>query len=618
MARPSTRTRPTRRSAGMSLVKALGGVVVLAVVAGGGWLVMSQGQGESEGARATDIAIAQEREFDITTLAGGELEARNQIEIRSQLERQSTIVELISEGTRVRKGELLVRMNSDEIENEIAEEELRVEEASLALEAAETDVEIQKSDNESALRRAELDLELKTLALEQWRRGEDKQTRQANELAIERAQRELERLTDKWEQTQALYKKEFVSKNEYDQDRLAFIEAEAELAKAQLADVIYREYQFPRDEKQKKSDVEEAEAEIERVEQQNQINLKAKESTRANRQRQLAMRQENLDEERDQLAKCTIHAPQDGLVVYGSTAQRDNWRWQNEGPMSIGRQVRNNDLLIVLPDTSEMIASVKVHESLAGRIRPGQRAIVSIEALDAEASGVVESIGVLAESGGWRDPNRREYTVKIALDPNEQTSLKPSMRCEARLVLGEVATTLTVPVQAIFNDGAVAFVYTPRGAKFERTPVVVGRRSDVYAEITQGIEAGDRVLVRRPGPGEVIAEEWDSALLESLGYTIGEDGEARAPAGPMPGMRRGPGGGPPQGGMPGASKTEGASGDSEAETAGADEDAAEGGPEVADAADDGAGEQAVDETAADADAGQATTEASTEAAGAGG
>lgn len=558
----------------MSIVKLLGVVVAIAVVGGGGWLVMAQGGGGDEGQRATDIALVQMRDFDITTLAGGDLEARNQIEIRSELEKSTTIVELVPEGTRVRKGELLVRMNSDSIEDEIAEEELRVEEASLAFEAAQTDVQIQTSDNESAMRKAELDLELKRLALEQWRQGEDKQTRQANELAIERAKRELERLTDKWEQTQALYKKDFVSKNEYDQDRLAFIEAQAELEKAMLNDVIYREYQFPRDEKQKLSDVDEAAAEIDRVKQQNEINLKAKESTRANRQRQFAMREENLAEQRDQLSKCVIHAPQDGLVVYGSTAQRDNWRWQSEGPLSIGRQVGPNDLLIVLPDTSEMIASVKVHESLAGRVRPGQRAYVSVEAIDANVPGVVESIGVLAEGGGWRDPNRREYTVKIALDIDEQSTLKPSMRCEARLVLGEVAETLSVPVQSVFNDGAVAFVYTPRGAKYTRTPIIVGRRSDIYAEVNKGIAAGDRVLVRRPGPGEVIAGEWDNDRLVELGYTIGEDGKAQAPRGPTPSMRRAPGSQQPaRGGTEGAdaskdgSETETTSDGTETETA---------------------------------------------------
>src|SRR5262245_3774787 len=93
------------------------------------------------------------------------------------------------------------------------------------------------------------------------------------------------------------------------------------------------------------------------------------------------------------------------------------WGWGGEGPLQIGRQVHPNELLIVLPDTSVMLASVQVHESLASRIKPGLRATVKVEAAGGKTyNGTVESIGVLAESGGWRDPNLREYRVKIALD----------------------------------------------------------------------------------------------------------------------------------------------------------------------------------------------------------
>ncbi len=526
--------------------------IVVAIVAltvlGGGWLALAGNNAESDQGQTTEMAVASIRAFDITTLAGGELEARNQIEIRCELDSQTTVVEVVDEGSRVRKGELLMQLNSDALKDSIAEEELRVEEARLGHESASTAVEIQISDNESAMRKAQLDLTLKELALEQWREGEDQKTRQANELAIERAVRELERLTDKWEQTQELFKKEFVSKDEHDRDRLAFIEAKAELAKAQLTDRIYKDYQYPRDEKQKLSDVDEATAEMKRVERQNEINLKNKQSARANRERQLALREEKLAKLIDQLEKCTIVAPQDGLVVYGTTAQRDNWRSQNEGPIAIGRQVRPNDLLITLPDTSEMIASVKVHESLAGRVRPGQNARVTIEAVGLELPGVVESIGVLAEGGGWRDPNRREYTVKIAIEAGDHDGLlKPSLRCEARLVLGAVEEALAVPVQAVFNDGAVRFVYVPIGSKFRRVPVGMGRTSDTYAEIRSGIESGARVLLRSPSAGEVIAEPWDEQALADNGYSIGEDGRPQLMRTGMPGMGGRPGGGAPRG-----------------------------------------------------------------------
>lgn len=73
---------------------------------------------------------------------------------------------------------------------------------------------------------------------------------------------------------------------------------------------------------------------------------------------------------------------------------------RRRGPAADGAQVYPNELLIVLPDTSEMVASVQVHESLAGDVKPGMAATVKVDAVGGEIfQGTVDSIGVLAESG---------------------------------------------------------------------------------------------------------------------------------------------------------------------------------------------------------------------------
>jgi hypothetical protein len=146
----------------------------------------------------------------------------------------------------------------------------------------------------------------------------------------------------------------------------------------------------------------------------------------------------------------------------------------------------------------------------------------------------------MAESQGrWMDPNRREYTVKIALqNVGDGVRLKPAMRCEATITLGRVENVVAVPLQAVFTDEMVRFVYVPRDGRYARVPVKIGRRSDTLAEIAAGLSPGERVLVREPSPGEVLREAWDAAALKLVGLEIGEDGK------PLPiggGHRGGPG-----------------------------------------------------------------------------
>ncbi|USN99959.1 MAG: HlyD family efflux transporter periplasmic adaptor subunit [Phycisphaeraceae bacterium] len=503
---------------------------------------------------SVEFAKAEVRTFEISTLSSGELEAKERVELRSGVERQTTIVEIVPEGTRVDAGEVLVRLNSDEIKKDMEEEELQVAEAQLNLEAAQTAYDIQVSDNAADLRKAQLKVDLAKLALDQWESGDKVKQLKQLDTAIEKASRDLDRLNEKKAKSDELYKKKFISYDEWKRDEISLLEAEASYETAKLDKKVYEEYQIKRDGEQKRSDLEEAKQELDRVIKSNDINLKNRDSTRQNRAVLLSRRQERLAEFQKQFEACTIRAPKAGLVVYGSTTQRDDWRSQSEGPIAVGRQIRNNDLIIALPDTSEMVASVKVHESMAGRVRPGQSALITVEAIGGLVlRGHVESIGLLAESGGWRDPNRREYTVRIAVEADTHAErLKPSMRCQAEITLGTVENALSVPVQSVFSDGPVRYVLVPDGARLDRRPVQLGRRSDLFAEISKGLGEGDRVLVREPRAGEVVDKPWDPAQLADAGYTLDEDGKPVAPgfnpamfqAGMPAGMQAGtPGGG---------------------------------------------------------------------------
>lgn len=531
----------------MSRIRVLdraGGVVAAAVLSMSLCGCSPRSVGNAEG--SADFAEAKVRSFEVSTLASGELEARDRVELRSKVERPTTVVEIVPEGSRVEAGDVLVRLNSDEIKRDIEEQELQLAEAQLNLEAAETAYDIQVSDNAANLRKAKLKVDLANLALDQWEKGDKVIKLKQLDTAIEKAHRDLDRLKEKKDKSDELYKKKFISYDEWKRDEIALLEAEAASETAKLNKDVYINYQMKRDEAQKRSDLEEAQKELERVKQSNEINLKNKDSARQNRSVQLSRRKERLAEYRKQFEACTITAPTAGLVVYGSTAQRNNWRWQSEGPISVGRQIHNNDLLITLPDTSAMIASVKVHESMAARVRPGQHAKITIEAAGGlSLGGTVESIGLLAENGGWRDPNLREYTVRIAVESGDHSEkIKPSMRCQAEIILGEVDGALSVPVQSVFSDGPVRYVLIPDGPRLTRRPVQLGRRSDLYAEISKGLEAGEMVLVREPRPGEVLEEPWDPEALAQAGYSLDKDGNPVAQRPPNVGPRgpRGPGG----------------------------------------------------------------------------
>ena len=503
----------------------------------------------------SDLSAAAVQSFDVTTSATGELEARKQIDIRNQLEQPTTIVEIVKEGVQVKAGDVVVRLNSEAIQSQVDEESIRVESSRAEAVAAESNYMIQVNQNASDLRKAQLDVELGELDFRKWLEGEVKSKQQANQLAFEKATRELDRLKEKYERSVELEKRGFLARDELRRDEVLYLEAQAALKTAQLDTRVYDEFEYVKDEKVKRSTVDQARAELEKVRQRAEGELAKADADRRNKREQFRLRDQKLEKLREQLDLAVLKAPGDGLVVYATSLNRDRWGGNSEGVLDVGRQVKRNEQLIVLPDTSEMVASVRVSESLMGRIRQGQTATIRVDALGGRSiSGVVESIGVIAESGGWRDPNLREYTVKVRLDmAGIDVALKPSMRAEANILLDKVEGALTVPIQSVFSEGLVRYVLMPeRKGRFVKQPVRVGRRSERFAEILVGVAEGERVLLREPVPGEVVDQPWDKAKLALVGLNLLPDGRVLPFAGAgRPAISGGPGG-PSLPGGPGA------------------------------------------------------------------
>lgn len=519
---PEDRQAAVRRGSVLPWVIAVASLVGVSTLM---WALVGDGGSEPLQVGA-DVAEVRRAGFEVSITAVGELETVRQVELRNDLERETTIVEIVPEGSMAKAGDVLARLNADEVQRQIDEELLQVESARAAVAAAENGADIQRSENESKLRQTSLKVDLADLALREWAEGTVATQREVNRIAIEKAERELTRLEERARNSEGLHTRGFLSKDELERDRTAVLEARAELTKARLAHDTYEKYQRPKEERTKQSDLEEARAELERITKTNKSELDSKQAALTNARNQLTNREARLKKLEEQRDKATLKAPIDGLVVYTTSLRR--WRWMGRS-WSVGSQVYPGQEVIVLPDTSSMLATVRVHESLAGRIKPGQPAIVKIDALGGRTLvGSVESIGVLAQSDDWIDENKREYTVKIALTETIP-SLKPSMRVEATIRLASVDPTLTVPIQSVFMDGAVRFVYAERPEGLTRVPVRVGKRSDTLCEITSGLTEADRVLIRDPRPGEAVIAPWDRSSLEAAGYALDERGQAVDP-----------------------------------------------------------------------------------------
>ena len=493
-----------------------------------------------------DVHLVDRGDFMITIPASGELSANNLMEIRNPLETSGMIMEIVREGATVKKGDVLVRFNNDAIEEKIKDDEDRLVDAQNKLVIEEQSMAIAVGTMQSELEKATLKIEIAELALQGWSEGEDVKSKQDLELALETAEINSERLAKRFEEAKALVDQGFISQDEYQRDRIAMIEAKAKVKNAMLDKDVYTKFTSKQDEKQKNSDVDQATAERKRVSQRHEAEMVTQRANLASAQTRLESMQERLSELREQLDLCTITAPTDGLVVY-KTSLSSGRRGGDDNPPTVGTNVSPNELIILLPDTSQMIAEVKVSEALSGRIKKDQFATVYSETYpNMPIGGQVQSVSVLAESGGWRDPNRRDYTVRIVLNVEDGMNLKPSMRCRSEIQLGKVEDALSVPIQSVFRSGPTAYVYVSEDGGWAQRKVGLGRASELAVEVINGVEIGDEILLREPKIAEIVSRLTE----EKAGRPDTAKGAPGTPGRPM-------GGGKPagagQGGYKGAS-----------------------------------------------------------------
>jgi HlyD family secretion protein len=82
-------------------------------------------------------------------------------------------------------------------------------------------------------------------------------------------------------------------------------------------------------------------------------------------------------------------------------------------------------------------------------------------------------------------------------------TLGDGFRVEVRIVIFEAADVLKVPGSALFRAGTDWRVFAIEGGRARSRLVVVGHRTTTEAEVREGLQEGDRVILY---PGDRVQE----------------------------------------------------------------------------------------------------------------
>ncbi|MCX8156564.1 MAG: efflux RND transporter periplasmic adaptor subunit [Verrucomicrobiae bacterium] len=490
-------------------------------------------------------------DFLISIVEGGNIEAVNEVVVRSEVEGTARIIYIVPEGTTVKKGDLLVELDSSSSQDAVNQQQINVEKAQFAVIQAEQQLEIQKSMVESEISAAELKLEFAKSDLEKFEKGEAAQLLRDAQIEITNVLENLKIAEEKLGWTEKLYEKGFETKANLDRDRLSVSQTKLRLEQAQKKLWMLESFDLPKKRRTLEAAVEDAKDDLERVKLQGQRRLAQYEADVQTQKSTLELSKKKLERDMRQLANTKIYAPNDGLVVYaGGGGDR---RFSSESMIEEGAVVRYRQELIKLPDISEFKVTVKVHESHVNQLTRGQPAYVVLDAMpDRRFQGAVNRVAPLPDtSSRWANPNLKVYATEILiLEP--LPNVKPGVSARAEIIITNLKSVLTVPIQCVTTRKGKQVVFLADNPSVP-VPVNVGMYNTKFIEITSGLKEGDRVLLSPPFDaqekdlaGAIVGKDEKTEGLtntppERLNRMVPENGRDNGAAGfPEPGSGRGP------------------------------------------------------------------------------
>ena len=369
--------------------------------------------------------------------------------------------------------------------------------------------------------------------------------------AILLADGQRQKNTDVLAGTQKLYDANYASALDLKTAKLDLQRFHVQTQSATEALRLYRRYDFPKEAEKFLSDYEEAKRELDRTKARARSMLAQAEAKRLSAKARFDLQDERLKKSQRQIDACLIKAPAPGLVVYASSSdifmRRGGGGGGSSRTIAAGETVYERQRLITLPDTAEMIAEIAVHETEVDKVRPGQRAVITVDPFpDENFKGRVLKVAQLPDaSRGFLNPDLKVYTTQILIEGTHDY-LKPGMSAKVEILVEQLTDVIIVPVTVVANRQGkkICFVVKADGSSEER-PVKTGAFDDTFVQIVEGLEEGEKVMMNPPRITETGSGYESKGQSDRFEQDGGQAGPG--PAGlqpderPQPGMERGPG-----------------------------------------------------------------------------
>ncbi len=226
----------------------------------------------------------------------------------------------------------------------------------------------------------------------------------------------------------------------------------------------------------------------------------------------------SLDNAKVQLDSTTVVAPRDGVVTL---------KYLEEGtiiPPGTSTFAQGTSL-VQISDVTQLYVECAVDEADVANVKKGQAVRISADAFRGQKlDGIVTRVNPAAKT----DQNVTAVKVRVKVLPGGHVNLVPGMNATCEFITMRKSNVLTVPSQALKEDGTVR-VKSKDPKKPEIRKVEVGEEGNDGVEVKSGLKEGE----------EVVTAEIDMVMLRDTQKRMqeAEQGGGLAGGGPIGGKK---------------------------------------------------------------------------------
>lgn len=403
----------------------------------------------------------------------GPIRTLGEVDLGSRLAGRIVMVS-VQEGSRVRAGQVIARVDSASIMEQINQAQGQVSAALSAKQQAVIQAQISPQQSMSAIRQAEASLASARASLDLVRAGSRTQEVARAREQVNSTRSAMDKAKSDLDRAKRLFAGDAISRADVEAAQLGYDSALANYRSALESFDMIVEGARPQEIRQAEEKVREAEEQL-RMARTNSVTDDIRRQQVSQAHAQLQQAQAQLRIARQQLSDTAVLSPVDGYVT-GT-------------PAKVGQVVAPGTPVATIVSLDGVYFEGQVPETEIANVEIGQTATVTLDALPGRTfSGTIVAIDPKAESLG------RLFAARIAIQ-NPGSIVKPGMFGKAVLRLRNISGAVTLPLDAIRKSGDKSYVFVKNGDVAKRVEVRIGHKQGTTIQVT-GVSPNADVILR--------------------------------------------------------------------------------------------------------------------------